>query len=749
MHCGPDADRAPSGQPAIGRTPIARAPVGRGPIDSAPSGRAPVDRTAIDCSSFDRAPVGSPPHVRASADRAPVNKAQATHLPTQLEAAVDSTRREDRCAEQHSRAEPAATAAEDDNDQDSEQSGVFDQSPAPEAHTNVMRAIPQQLYRSADAQQPVTSAAHDDHQVNTASATAASAAATTEPEPSQFQAASNYVQVAEGLTAGSTRGPMGRCTKAKGRSKPRALKPRAPWQGAKEPVQKGGAGTSKAVSRATGLPKGHSGTAAQPSAVSTAPTAHKLHHGRASQDCQPTSRRCSARAGRSGALSSAVVPLGVLTTSVPSAAMHMPVAAAISPRLAVKEGTAVPATAGFEPSPLTFMPAAASSRPAAGASPTAAAQSPKSFAARRPAAKAHFLSPRTAAQSPRSSQTQQPKAHSPSPRAAAATSRGFPTSPRAAARSSRSPPTHPPEVSRRPPFVSTIRSGIPEPSSACPLPLKSPRSPRPADPPPKRMGTDLSAVAQTQPVSTSTHAVLGDQSQLMLLLDTRRNAVPASLHINALAEADKFPSGGVQSGVEEGVQGSSRACQGVVRGSWEGNPEAAMRKMHATRGTAGSTSEKTAEHNHDSIEQQREMLHSSSQHQPPQEASQRQLGSKASGGSLETTHTHRQLGPRDSSQPPQHQSLLQLTVADKLSSDGKFSSESEDEGASSISSMSNGPYGQSGVGVGVRKAGTSAWNQFPLQPDSVGSIAQLFMMRMRAKAVLQVCADCIADTAAP
>ena len=244
-------------------------------------------------------------------------------------------------------------------------------------------------------------------------------------------------------------------------------------------------------------------------------------------------------------------------------------------------------------------------------------------------------------------------------------------------------------------------------------------------------------------MNTSSQAVLNDQSQPMLLLDTRRTPVLASLHTNGLAEGDNFSSGGVQSGVDEGIEGSWRARQGVIRGSWKGHPEAVTPKMHATSGTAGCMSHKPVGNSHNSAEQQREMLHSNTQHQPPREASRRQLGSEASGCSLDITYTHGQLRPRDSSQPPQHESLLQLPVADELSSDGKLSSELDD----GASSMSNGSYGQAGVGVGLHKAGTSAWNQFPQQPDSVGSIAQLFMMRMRARAVLQVCADCIAGSA--
>ena len=745
MHCGLDADRAPSGGPPVGKGPAEMGPLGRKPIESVPFSKAPMGRALID---------------RAPEDRASSNRAQMMHFPKQIEE-VDDTRREQRREEQYSVTEPAATAAEVDDDQVSEQSGVFDASLASKRHIDVVQATPQQLHGVAVAQQAVTSAG-EGYQPNTASSPAASAAVMTEEE--RFQPASDLVGEAEGHTAGSTKALAGRCTKAKkAKYKSRASKSRAPSQGTKEPGQKGG---DKSASRATGLPKGHCGTAPQPSPLRTAHTAGKLHHGRASDDCQPSCERRSAKAWRSGLLDSDVAPLGMPRASVPSAAMHVLMAAALFPRLAVKEGTAVQRTAGFEPAPATSAPAAAPSRLPAGASPRAAAaffkapasfpraaaQSPKSSATHWPTAKAPFLSPRTAAQSPRSSQNQQPvaKSHSLSPRATAASSSMSPRSPRATARSPRSPPTHLPEVRGRPPFVSTTRSGIPEPSSACPLPPNSPRSPRPASLPPKRMDTDPSVVAQTQLSDTSGQAVLDDEAQPVVLLDTNSNAVPASLHTNGLARGDNRSSGVVtKPGVQRGTLGSLRAhqevtkgllggCEAITKGSCEGRPKAAPSKLYATSNIAGSVSDKPAKTNHNSCKQQERMFHISAQHQPAQEASQRQLGSEAFGSSLDTAHTHGQPRPKNSSQPPPQESLLQLTVDDKHSSDGRLSSESEDDGASSMSGMSNGPYGQSGVGVWGRKAGTSAWNQFPQQPDSVGSIAQLFMMRMRARAVLQV-----------
>ena len=751
-----DADRLPSGGLPTGNARVDRAPISRDSIESAPFGKAPMGRALMGIAPIDRAPT----------DRAPVNRAQTAHLPRQTQEGIDGTRQEHRCAEQHSRAELVASTAESDDDQDSEASAVFDQPPASEAHTNVVQAMPLQLHRSADAQQAVTLAAHDDDQANTAPATAASAAATT--ENSHLHAASDTVQVADECTAARTRGPAVGGTKTKAKFKPRA----SAGQGVKEAVQKGGAGPGKPAVRTTGLPRGHSNSAAQLSALNTAHNASKAQRGRASQECHRSFGRRSAKAGRSGLLASAVAPLGVPIASVPSAAMDMPVAAALFPRLAVKQGTAVPPTAGVEPARATSAPAAAPSRPAIvshtaaqaspGAaaassrashlSPRAAAQSPKSSATHWLTAKSPSLPPRIAAQSPKSSPAQRPeaKACSLSPRAAAATSRGSSSSPRAAvrppARSPRSPISHSVMARGKPPFVSTTRSGIPEPASACPLPPKSPRSPRPADLSPKRMGTDPSAVAQSQPVNTSDQAVLADQSQPMLLLDTRSNAASAILHSNGMAEEDTYSSRGVQRGVPEGIQGSLESCQGVTKGSWQGHFKADPSNLNATSGTAGRLSEKPAENDYGSFKQQRKVFHSSAHHQPPQEASQPQLGSEASSCNLDATHSHRQLRRRVSSQPPQHESLLQLTVADQHSSGGISSSQSEDDGASSMSSMSDDPCGRSGMGSGVRKADTSAWNQFPQQPDSVGSIAQLFMMRMRARAVLQVCADCTADS---
>ena len=750
--CAADGDRAPSRGPPVAGGPVDRGPIGRDPVKSTPCGKPPI---------------GSPPVDRSPIGRTPVNRAQTAHLPKQMAEGADGIWREHR-------AEPVANANEDGDVEDSEVAGVLDQPPA-EAHINVMEAIPLQLHRSAEIQQAVTLAAHDDHQANTAPATTAAAAAMAEPQ--HLCAASVMAHMADECTAGRTRGVKVRYTKSK--SKPRALS----GQGVKEAEQKGGADLGKPASRTTGLPRGHSNSAAQLSALNTTHTAGKAQRGRASQDCQRTSGRRSAKAGRSGLLASAVAPLGVPIASVPSAAMDIRVAAAMSSKLAVKESAAVPPTAGCDAPRATSAPVAAPSRPAveshtpakaspraaaqaspraaANASPRAAAassrasqlspraasQSPKCSATHWLTATAPFLSPRTAAQSPRSSPPQQPVAMARplSPRAAAA-SRGSSSSPTAAAwspaRSPRSPLSH---ACSRPPFVSTIRSGIPEPISACPLPPKSPRSPRPADLPPKRkrMGTDPSAVAQPQPVDTSNQAVLADQSQPMLLLDTRSNTVSAVVNSDGTADRDCDSSGGVHPGVQEGIQGSLRSCQGFTKGSWEGHHRADPSKLNATGGTAGSLSDKPAENDQGSFKQQGRVSHGIAQHQHPQQASQQQLGSEASSCNLDATHSHGLVRPRDSSQPPQHESLLQLTVAEKRSSDGRLSSESEDDGASSMSSMSNDPCEQ---GSGLRKAGTSAWNQFPQQPDSVGSIAQLFMMRMRARAVLQVCADCTADS---
>lgn len=719
LRSGSNADRAcidkdavrsaPIGSAAVdsarsGWPPVDMAPTDRDPIVSDPTGRHPVEGAPVD-----RAPFGSVPVGRASTDQGLglVNRAELTDLPPPLAAAMNGTRREHRPAEQHSRAEPAAQ--DDVAALDSEQSVVFEQSSASEDHTSVVQGIPQQLQRSAGAQQAVASAAADDgHPASTAPAAARGQAATTELP--QCQAATDMVQTGETQTAGSTRESVGRRTKVKAKSKPRVL--------AKEPVQKGGAGL---VNLSINLSKGHSRTAPQDTGASTAQAHGKLHHARASEDCQPTLGRRSAKARRSRALPSAVASQGVPVRRVHSAASHMPLAAALSPRSVIKGGTAVWARAGNGPSRGTSAkPATAPSRPAV-VSHTAVNASPRAAVA-------------TA------------RAPSKSPKTAAAASRLPPTSPRATAYSPRSSPTHSPVARGRPPFVSTTRKGIPEPSSACPM---SPKSPRPAGLSAKRMGTDLSTVIAPQRVRAGSPAVLADQSQPKLPQDGNSNAVLAPLHTSGLAEGDDElgSSGCDQQSIWGAIQGSSWGQQGPITGPREGHPEAAPSKLCANSGTVGSMSDKAPKNDDNSAKQDSKISNSRAQHQPPPWRSQRQLGSEASGCSLDATHTHKQLRPGDSSQSPQHESLLQHTVADLQISNGMANSESEEDSASSISSMVGGPCQPSGVGVGVRQAGTSGWNQFPQQPDSVGSIAQLFMMRMRARVVLQVCAECIAACA--
>lgn len=725
LHGGSDADRAPVHKDPIGSAPIGRAavnsarsrrpPVNKAPVDRDPIVSDPTGRHFVEGAAVDRAPFGSTHVAKASTNQGLVTRVELTHLPPQMGVAMIGARREHRPTEQHSRAEPAAQDGV--ADQDSEQSVVFEQSSASEAHTNVVQGIPkQQLQTSAGAQQAVTSAAADDgHQAGTAPVAARGAAATTQPPP-QCLAATDMVQVGETHTAGSTGGPVVRRTKVKAKSKPRVLT----GHGAKEPMPRGGVGLVKPVSRTVNLSKGHSRRAPQDRDVSTAKAGGKLHNARASEDGQPTLGRRSAKAERSRALPSTKAPLGIPVGSLPSTVRHMPVAAALSPRSVAKGGTAVWARAGNGSSRGTSAEPAVAHSGSAVVSHTAATASPRAAAA-------------TA------------RAPSNSPRTAAAASRVPPTSPRATAFSPRSSPTRSPMPRGRPPFVSTTRKGIPEPSSACPM---SPKSPRPAGLSPRRLATDLSTVIPPQRVRAGNPAVLSDQSQPMLPQDASTSAVLAPLHTSSLAEGHGRcgTSGCHQQAIRGAIQGSPWGQQEIIISPREGHPEAAPSKLCANSGHAGSVSDKAAKNDHDSTQLlPSEISNSSAQHQPPQGHSQRQLGSEASGCILDATHTHKQLRPQDSLQSPQHASLLQLTVADCLMSDGKVDSESEEDTASSISSMSHGPCQQSGVGMGVRQAGTSAWNQFPQQPDSVGSIAQLFMMRMRARAVLQVCATCTVD----
>lgn len=180
------------------------------------------------------------------------------------------------------------------------------------------------------------------------------------------------------------------------------------------------------------------------------------------------------------------------------------------------------------------------------------------------------------------------------------------------------------------------------------------------------------------------------------------------------------------------IRGASGGCQGDVKVS-PGEPEEAVpSRLHATSDTAGSLSDTP----HQSSSKQ-EMPCRNLQDQHPREASHALLGLETSSCGSDVAHIHRQPKHSTPSLSPQDQRSPQLKVTSEHSSGSELSFESGADSASSISSMTDGCRGGSRVG-GV-KAGTSARSQFPQQPDSVGSIAQLFMMRMRARLVLQVC----------
>lgn len=319
-------------------------------------------------------------------------------------------------------------------------------------------------------------------------------------------------------------------------------------------------------------------------------------------------------------------------------------------------------------------------------------------------------------------------------------------SPRATAPSPGPSPSRQPGSRGKPPFISTTRTGNPQSSTASPL---SPKSPRPGSLPPKRICTDPSA---EEALSVSSNVVV-DGPPPGPLPDTPSKAGPSpGPHTGPQAEQTGASPGAVQGasrGSSESVQvldrGSFRGHDRVMGGSAQGRQgvmkvsarehEKAIPCKHATIDAVSHLSD---DPHQSSVKQQSSCRYV--QHQPARQLSHPQLSLEASISGLDAAHTHRQLRHNTHSRLPRNESLLQLTVRSRPSSE--LSLESGEDGASSISSMTDGLCG--GPGAGLQKAGTSAWNQFPQQADSVGSIAKLFMTLMRAKLVLQVCTECVA-----
>lgn len=726
--------------------------------------------------------------VPAAAHRAPAtsSRAESTHL-QQMTVATEKGAREHRCPEHPSSSSSSsavlpATATSEADDEDLGQSGVFDQSSASDRHADMRHASMQEVPRAAASWQALPSLAAEQQAV-TAAAAAVAAGETAEKELPQYRAASDRVEafgegltadsmqmpclpaasdraeVAQRPTASSTGNPPGRSDpEGKAKVMPRASRA----HGTREAARSAVTSLNKPASSMIRLSKAHSGRATpHPSATYTGHAVSKLlHHARDAQTLPQRSRRTGQGGGsRSRALSSAAGPQagqagadrrlpqgtpGGLTARTSAAA---PVAAApaagSSRRRAMRKSTGVSPTAMLDPSRAASAPAAAScsldavpytfasmlssitaSPGAAGGTPTAAAASPGAAAA----------SPRAAAASQRAS---------------AASSRSAPMSPRATAPAPGPSPTRQPVSRGKPPFVSTTRSGVPSSSTASP---SSPRSPRPVSLPPKTTHTKACA---TEPLSVSTNVVV-DHPPPGLLLDNPSKAVPPGHHTGPQAEQNGGSPGVVEGAIrgssESGqvidrgssgghdriMEGSSQGHQGVMKVS-SGEREEATPSKHAAIDTASRLSD---ERHQRSVKQK--MHGRDVHHQPARPLSHPQLSLEASSSGLDAAPTHRQLKHGTLSQPPQNESVLQLTVRSQPSSDGELSLESGEDGASSISSMPDGFCGSSKAGLG--KAGTSARNQFPQQADSVGNIAQLFMMRTRAKLALQVCTECIAAT---
>ena len=327
------------------------------------------------------------------------------------------------------------------------------------------------------------------------------------------------------------------------------------------------------------------------------------------------------------------------------------------------------------------------------ASEADAASSPKNAETFSDAASPRALatSPRKAAASPRASAASQ--------RRAAASQTAATASPRASAQSPRSKFADQAAAGSRPPFLSTIRSGQIFPvGAAAPL---SPRSPPPAAAgPAKRQHIAHSAHQQGPEVEAghSSQAGSAEQSQRMRLLEG--HSAPAVDMQTSLCSKHVAKDDHVEQGVD--VMLPAQLCR------------------HGQH-----------------VEQQ-----SHGQDRPSVNHMVHPLGPQHSAAAVKTAvehlfevSDHKQHKFANAAPSTEDSADLQLAVKDRHSSSRGSGSESQHSSASG-SNVSSESYGESSASE--RKAAASARAHFGQHSDSVGSIAQLFMMRMRARVVFQV-----------
>ena len=298
-----------------------------------------------------------------------------------------------------------------------------------------------------------------------------------------------------------------------------------------------------------------------------------------------------------------------------------------------------------------------------------------------------------------------------SPRVPAAVPRANAGSPKAATPSPKSPRSvsaHQAAAGSRLPFVSTTRSGQPsQPSSAH---LSSPRSPMPAALPAKRRRTVFSA-SQPKSKSVKEHghkALPADQSQPVLLLNNLNSAVQNESQ--PLSQTDDAGENAHQKaglrlhaqhlfGDEDVSNGQAAQQQNVGQSKlMQGRRAPATKALQSTAVFGGS------EYSSDMADRHTQLA------------------------TTHTAHSPELVSPLQ----------LQLQFVGGRSSDGESDSESQHSSGSDGSSTSL--SGHERLNAEAHKGASSAWDHFGQHPDSVGKVAELFMMHMRAKLVFQVSA---------
>ena len=579
------------------------------------------------------------------------------------------------------------------------QSGSFHQTPT-DRQTRVRQVCAQQVHRGLGSQEGLPLREPLNPQASNGSPIAIANAAAEKQVPS-FEAASGSKPATGTPFASRATQQAVRSSKAHGKATGQGLRAAAPLQG--------GAGSlSRPASRATRLPKSHRSPASPASAAETAGAVRGLHQGKPLQTGKPAARAVKGlhqekplqTGKRPLARHSVMIPTGSAAAShhrdIPGPE-HVPSAPAVSLDAAQSAQTDVsrePQIALQEASVELPKSADASSRSAATLDQGVAGDKGAAAVDARTFVRATAASQGAAPASPRAAVAV--------PRPSAASPKAVTLSPRATASSSRPVSAHQAAARSRLPFVSTTRIGkSSQPNTAH---VSAPRSPTPAVLPAKRRCTAHSAshpkCKSLQEQGSKAEPV--DQSQPVLLLDTLNSAVHTDLQ--PLSQTD---NAGGDAHQEVGPKLHAQDVSGdtdVSAGQAAKQQSLGQNRMQSSRAPATRAWQSTA-------------VFEASEH------------------SSDMAGKHTQLAVAHSADSPAPESPLQLQLVNRQSSDGESHSESQhssDFDGSSICFDS-----QEELDGEAHKAASSAWDQVH-QPDSVGRVAQLFMMRVRAKLVFQV-----------